>query len=177
MRITHPPIFWRLSRTPSLRLFLSGAHLWLKKIFLFCQGGAAEIALSIIPVIESAGGKVLVRANVTGQSVHWPSQCLTSRTHCKEDPIYVFPEMKLCGRVPDFHIHVSVSDLYIPTIGPPIYCCKENDRSWEYSVLTETWRRKSGTRPRSFISGNMCFELLVQFFCSAWGTGKGFTYC
>jgi hypothetical protein len=33
--------------------------------------------------------------------------------HCKEDPIYVFPEMKLRGRVPNFHIHVSVSDFYV----------------------------------------------------------------
>jgi hypothetical protein len=40
--------------------------------------------------------------------------------HCKEDPIYAFPEMKLRGLVPSFHIHVSVSDLYIPWIGPPI---------------------------------------------------------
>jgi hypothetical protein len=28
--------------------------------------------------------------------------------------------MKLRGLVPNFHIHVSVSDLYIPTIGPSI---------------------------------------------------------
>ena len=30
------------------------------------MGGASEIAYNIIPVIEAAGGKVLVRANVTG---------------------------------------------------------------------------------------------------------------
>jgi hypothetical protein len=30
--------------------------------------------------------------------------------------------MKLRGLVPNFHIHVSVRDLYIPTIGPPIFC-------------------------------------------------------
>ncbi len=42
-----------------------------------------------------------------------------SLTHCKQDPIYVFPEMKLCDLVPNFHIHVSVSDLYIPRICPP----------------------------------------------------------
>jgi all-trans-retinol 13,14-reductase len=29
------------------------------------NGGASEIALNIIPVIERAGGKVFVRANVT----------------------------------------------------------------------------------------------------------------
>jgi hypothetical protein len=32
--------------------------------------------------------------------------------------------MKLRGLIPNFCIHISVSDLYIPTIGPPIllYC-------------------------------------------------------
>ncbi len=33
--------------------------------------------------------------------------------HCAENPIYVFPEMKLRGLIPNFFIHVSVSDLYI----------------------------------------------------------------
>ncbi len=41
--------------------------------------------------------------------------------HCKEDPIYVFPGMKLRGFVPNFYIYVSVSDLYIPTIH--LFCC------------------------------------------------------
>jgi hypothetical protein len=42
--------------------------------------------------------------------------------HCNEDQIYVFPEieMKLRGLIPHFHIHVSVSDLYVPRILPPI---------------------------------------------------------
>jgi hypothetical protein len=35
--------------------------------------------------------------------------------HCKEDPIYEFPEMKLRGLVPNFNIHVSESDSYILT--------------------------------------------------------------
>ncbi len=35
--------------------------------------------------------------------------------------------MKLRGQVPNFHIHVTVSDLYISTIGQPFLC-----RSWEY---------------------------------------------
>jgi hypothetical protein len=42
-----------------------------------------------------------------------------SYKHCKQDPIYEFPEMKLRGLVPKFHIHVSVIDLYVPTIRPP----------------------------------------------------------
>jgi hypothetical protein len=40
--------------------------------------------------------------------------------HCKEDSKYVFPEIKLRGLVPNFRIHTSVSDLFIPRIGPPI---------------------------------------------------------
>jgi hypothetical protein len=33
--------------------------------------------------------------------------------------------MNLRGLVPNFNIHVAVSDLYIPTIGSPILC-KQN---------------------------------------------------
>ncbi len=40
--------------------------------------------------------------------------------NCDENPIYVFPEAELCGLSPNFHIHVSMSDLYILTIGVPI---------------------------------------------------------
>ncbi len=38
--------------------------------------------------------------------------------HCKQYPIYVFLEMKLFP-ISTF-MYVSVSDLYIPSIGPPI---------------------------------------------------------
>jgi hypothetical protein len=41
--------------------------------------------------------------------------------HCKEISIYIFPEKELRSLSPNFHIHVSVRDLYIPTIGPPIF--------------------------------------------------------
>ncbi len=41
--------------------------------------------------------------------------------HCNENLIYVFPEKELCGLSTNFRIHVSVSDLYIPGIGPHIF--------------------------------------------------------
>jgi hypothetical protein len=44
-----------------------------------------------------------------------------SELHCKEILMYVFPEKCLRGLSLNFHIQVSVSDLYIPTIGPPIF--------------------------------------------------------
>jgi hypothetical protein len=43
--------------------------------------------------------------------------------HCKEPIPYskqVFPEKELRGYSPNFHIHLSVSDLYIPMINLPI---------------------------------------------------------
>jgi hypothetical protein len=36
-----------------------------------------------------------------------------------------------------------------------------------YKSLTDTWMYELGTRPRGFISGNICFEFLVQYLCSA----------
>jgi hypothetical protein len=44
--------------------------------------------------------------------------------HCKETLIYVFPDKELRGFSPNFYIHVPVSDLYIPTFGPPIFCSR-----------------------------------------------------
>jgi hypothetical protein len=41
--------------------------------------------------------------------------------HCNENPIYVFLEKELRGPSPNFHIHVSLSDLYIPRIVPHIF--------------------------------------------------------
>jgi hypothetical protein len=38
--------------------------------------------------------------------------------HCNENPIYVFPEKELRGLTsPNFHIPVSVSDLFVLRIG------------------------------------------------------------
>ncbi len=39
---------------------------------------------------------------------------------CKENPIYVFLFWELRSLSPNVHLHVSVSDLYIPRIGPHI---------------------------------------------------------
>jgi hypothetical protein len=36
--------------------------------------------------------------------------------HCNEIPIYVFLFWEVCGLSPNFHIHLSVSDLYFPRI-------------------------------------------------------------
>ncbi len=41
--------------------------------------------------------------------------------HCDENFVHVFPEKEFCGLSPNFYIHVSVSDLTIPRIGPHIF--------------------------------------------------------
>ncbi len=41
--------------------------------------------------------------------------------HCNENSIYVFLFSELHGLSPHFHIHMPVSDLYIPRIGPHIW--------------------------------------------------------
>ncbi len=43
------------------------------------------------------------------------------KLHCNENPIYVLPEKELRGLSPNFHINVSVSDLYSPRISPHIF--------------------------------------------------------
>ncbi len=86
--------------------------------------------------------------------------------HCRENPIYVLPEKKPHGLRPSFHIHVSVSDLYIPTIGPSIFLLQKRQTVGIYKLLTETWMQELCLRPRSFISGNICFEFLVYCLCS-----------
>jgi hypothetical protein len=49
----------------------------------------------------------------------------TLQRHNIENLKQIIPEKELRGLSPNFHIHVSVSDLYIPTIGLPILL-KEN---------------------------------------------------
>jgi hypothetical protein len=41
----------------------------------------------------------------------WLKMDIPCLLHCKEISIYVFPEKELRGLSPNFHIHVSVSDL------------------------------------------------------------------
>ncbi len=60
--------------------------------------------------------------------------------HNTENLKQIFPEKELRGLSPSIHIHVSASDLYIPTIGLPILL-QENmwtDPVGIYISLTDT---------------------------------------
>ncbi len=64
--------------------------------------------------------------------------------HCKENPIHVFLFWKLRDLIPNFHIHVSVSDLYIPRIGPHISLQQKADRSWKYINFSQIYEFRTG---------------------------------
>jgi hypothetical protein len=73
-----------------------------------------------------------------------------SKLHCKENLIYVFLFWELRGLSPNFHIHVSESDLYIPTIDLPILLQEIcGPILGIYKSPTDTWMWKLGLRPRN----------------------------
>ncbi len=68
-----------------------------------------------------------------------------------------------------FHIHVSVGDLYISTIVPHMSCSRiGRSIMGKYKSLTDTWMWKLGLWLRSSFPGNICFEFSVLVLCSAW---------
>jgi hypothetical protein len=63
----------------------------------------------------------------------------TLQRHCTLNSKQIFSEMKLRGLVPNSYIHVSVSDIYIPTIGLPICYSKIGGPIVEiFKSLTDT---------------------------------------
>jgi hypothetical protein len=58
---------------------------------------------------------------------------------CAKNSKQIFPEMNLRGLVPNFYIHVSVSDLYILSIGPQAQHSKIGGPIMEiYKLLRDT---------------------------------------
>ncbi len=84
--------------------------------------------------------------------------------HCTENPFYVFPEMKLRGLVPISYIHVSVSYLYVPRIGLPIWEDMNRSKIHECGNL-ETEHYNSVleiSRPHSFLFGNTYHSIMKK---------------
>jgi len=95
------------------------------------------------------------------------SQSKLSCLICKENHIYVFLFWELRGLSPNFHIHVSVSDLFIPRIGPHVSSSRKGRPIvGVYNLLTDTWMWKLGLRPRYSFSGNICFKFWAFCLCS-----------
>jgi hypothetical protein len=93
----------------------------------------------------------------------------TSQPHCNKNPIYVFHFWELRSSLsPNFHIHVSLNDLYIPRIGPHISCSRIGRLIVGiYKSLTDTWMRKLGLWPCNSVSRNICFKFSLLVLSSA----------
>jgi hypothetical protein len=75
---------------------------------------------------------------IFNRSFNLSSDLTLQRTNT-ENSNQIFPEKELRGHSPFFHIHVSVSDLYIPTINLPILLREICGPILEiYKSLTET---------------------------------------
>jgi hypothetical protein len=81
--------------------------------------------------------------------------------HCKEISIYVFPEKELRGLSTNIHIHVTVSSLYIPTIGPPIFLqhIRQTDRG---NILIA--QRNMNVGPGTVAAQFLVWEYLFRSF-------------
>jgi hypothetical protein len=94
---------------------------------------------------------------------------------CNKNPIYLFPEKEL-RRLSNFHIHVSVSDLYIPLLFTQAYelsvlCDCEiaviifnsNNKLFQYAStdMDKVLLKYTGATlfSKSFISGTKCGQL------------------
>ncbi len=78
----------------------------------------------------------------------------------------IFPEKEYWGLSPNFHIHASVSDLYIFTIGLPVLL-EEICRPilGLHKSLTDTWMWKLGLRPRYSQKRNTKVGFSLQCSC------------
>ncbi len=72
--------------------------------------------ISIVMLCKGLSGYI-----ITTKYVHTSWQSSSWSAHCNKNPINLFPEKEFRGLGPNFHIHVSVSDLYMPKIGPHIF--------------------------------------------------------
>jgi hypothetical protein len=82
------------------------------------------------------------------------SQPTLQRTNA-ENSKQIFPEKELRGHSPNFHIHESVSDLYIPTIDLPILLHEKcGPILGIYKSLTDM-NVEIGTEPAQFITNGI----------------------
>ncbi len=96
-------------------------------------------------------------------------RCLLAGVHCNGNFVYIFLFWELRGLSLNFHIHVSLSDLYIPRIGQHISSSRKGRPIVGiYNSFTDTWMWKLGLRPRNSFSGNVCFKFSAFCLCSVY---------
>ncbi len=90
--------------------------------------------------------------------------CFTAKTQYQKFETNI-SRKGLARPIPNFHMHVSVKDLYIPTIGLPILLQEICGLIPEiYKSLTDTWMWKLGLKARNYFSGNTKMGIFVAVF-------------
>jgi hypothetical protein len=98
------------------------------------------------------------------------TRSLRSNPHCKNTTVYRKFETNILRNetarpsFPKSYIHVSVSDLYIFSRSVCLFVCSKIGELivGVHKLLTDTWMWKGGTRPRSFMSGNISIGSSLQ---------------
>ncbi len=119
---TYESSFQKVSRfleSVSLTVYDAGIVFYIK---IFCGWGLKCDCLVVMY-------KLLV---YSGLLMLWSALQFCTKRNNTENSKQIFPEKGLRGLSPNFHIHVSVSDFYIPAIGLPVG--KYGERSWEYCI-------------------------------------------
>ncbi len=95
----------------------------------------------------------------------WSREYRTGKTAKTENSKQIFPEKELRGLSPHFNVHVSVSNLYIPTISVCLFCRRKicGPIPGKYKSLTDTRMWKLGWKPHNSLSGIHKWD----FRCSA----------
>jgi hypothetical protein len=103
---------------------------------LFCDG----LRWILAPFVWRIETDSITRCNILTQGkqqVQGAGREWRVLLHCNENPIHIFLFWELPGLSTSFHIHASVSDLYILRIGPYIFL-QPADRLWEYINRSQT---------------------------------------
>ncbi len=109
--------------------------------------------LMAVGEVGKRGGGVVDGADSNKASVLMDRRELMFSLQCKEDLIYAFPERKLLGLIPNFHIHVSGA----------IYKLYSQDRSTYIHILLQ--------QNRQTVRGNIYISRTQIQECRNWERG------